>query len=135
LNPQESWQLPPDHPDCIATRAAIKDIMRFWLKGDKDQGCDGFRVDMADSLVKNDDKNKSGTQAVWRDIRSMLDREFPEAALVSEWSNPPLSLKAGFHADFLLDHEGSGYKSWPWLTERFLLCRGYLFCITVMKSV
>ena len=45
------WQLPCDHPDCLATVEAIKDIMRFWL----DKGADGFRVDMADSLVKNDD--------------------------------------------------------------------------------
>jgi maltose alpha-D-glucosyltransferase/alpha-amylase len=111
LNPRESWQLPPDHPDCLATREALKDIMRFWLSGRGGSGCDGFRVDMADSLVKNDDSQKSGTQAIWRDIRQMLDREFPEAVLVSEWSCPPLSLKAGFHADFLLDHPGSGYKS------------------------
>jgi maltose alpha-D-glucosyltransferase/alpha-amylase len=107
LNPKEAWQLPPDHPDCIATREALKDIMRFWL----DKGCDGFRVDMADSLVKNDDPQKSGTSAIWRNIREMLDKEYPEAAMVSEWSSPPLSLKAGFHADFLLDHPGGGYKS------------------------
>jgi maltose alpha-D-glucosyltransferase/alpha-amylase len=41
----------------------------------------------------------------------MLDAEYPEAALVSEWSNPPLSLNAGFHMDFLLDHDRSGYRS------------------------
>jgi maltose alpha-D-glucosyltransferase/alpha-amylase len=107
LEVREPWQLPPDHPDCVATREALKDIMRFWLE----KGCDGFRVDMADSLVKNDDENKNGTQAVWRDVRSMLDAEFPDAALVSEWSAPGRSLRAGFHMDFLLDHEGSGYKS------------------------
>jgi maltose alpha-D-glucosyltransferase/alpha-amylase len=106
-DPTEPWHLPTDHPDCIATREALKDIMRFWL----DAGCDGFRVDMADSLVKKDDQYKSGTAKVWRDIRAMLDKDYPQAALVSEWSNPPLSLKAGFHMDFLLDHEGSGYKS------------------------
>jgi maltose alpha-D-glucosyltransferase/alpha-amylase len=66
---------------------------------------------MADSLVKNDDGQKSGTSAIWRNIREMLDSEYPEAALVSEWSSPPLSLKAGFHADFLLDHPGGGYQS------------------------
>ena len=43
--------------------------MRFWLS----RGCDGFRVDMADTLVKTDDAAKSGTSAVWRDIRAMLD--------------------------------------------------------------
>ncbi|GAB6392413.1 MAG: alpha-amylase family glycosyl hydrolase [Treponematales bacterium] len=111
LAPKEPWQLPVNHPDCLATREAVKDIMRFWLRGDRGRGCDGFRVDMADSLVKFDDANKSGTQAVWRDIREMLDREFPEAALVSEWSAPDKSLAAGFHADFLLDYAGSCYRS------------------------
>ncbi|MDR3285044.1 MAG: hypothetical protein LBS97_07700 [Treponema sp.] len=107
LNPKDSWQLPVNHPDAIATREAMKDVMRFWL----DAGADGFRVDMADSLVKFDDAQKAGTSALWRNIRAMLDTEYPEAALVSEWSNPPLSLKAGFHMDFLLDHPGSGYRS------------------------
>jgi alpha-glucosidase len=108
---REKWQLPPEHPDCAATREALKDIMRFWLEGDKGRGCDGFRVDMADSLVKFDDGQKSATGAIWRNVREMLDREFPEAAMVSEWSSPPLSLKAGFHADFMLDHSSSGYRS------------------------
>jgi len=111
LNRTQNWQQPPDHPDCIATREAMKDVMRYWLKGDKGRGCDGFRVDMADSLVKFDDNQKSATSAVWRNIRSMLDEEFPEAALVAEWSCPPLALKAGFHIDFLLDHPNSGYRS------------------------
>lgn len=35
----------------MATREAMKDVMRFWMS----MGCDGFRVDMAGSLVKNDD--------------------------------------------------------------------------------
>ena len=108
---KEKWQLPPDHPDCAATREALKDVMRFWLKGDSGRGCDGFRVDMADSLVKFDDPQKSATSAIWKNIRAMLDAEFPEAVLVSEWSSPPMSLKAGFHADFLLDHANSGYRS------------------------
>ena len=25
------WQLPCDHPDCLATAEAMKDVMRFWL--------------------------------------------------------------------------------------------------------
>jgi maltose alpha-D-glucosyltransferase/alpha-amylase len=108
LKPTEPWQLPMDHPDCLATREAMKDVMRFWL----DSGCDGFRVDMAASLVKNDDENKSGTSAVWGDIRALLDREYPEAALVSEWSNPSQAIKAGFHMDFLLAFfKNSGYQS------------------------
>jgi glycosidase len=102
----ESWQLPCTHPDCLATRNAIKDIMRFWL----DKGCDGFRVDMAGSLVKNDD-DKSATADIWHDVRAMLDRDYPEAVLVSEWSDPGQALRCGFHADFYLDHEDNGYHA------------------------
>ena len=58
--------------------------MRFWL----DMGCDGFRVDMASSLVKNDTKNKKYTCKIWRNIRDMLDVEYPEAALIAEWNRP-----------------------------------------------
>ncbi|MBQ7522014.1 MAG: glycosylase [Clostridia bacterium] len=101
------WQLPCDHPDCLATVEALKDIMRFWL----DKGCDGFRVDMADSLVKNDDE-KVATARIWKDIRKMMDKDYPEAVLVSEWCHPVRSLyKAGFHMDFYLDHRGNGYST------------------------
>ena len=101
------WQDPPDHPDCLSTLDALVDVMRFWL----DRGADGFRVDMADSLVKNDDE-KTATSLLWRSIREMLDREYPEAALISEWSYPERSInKAGFHVDFYLDHWHNGYHS------------------------
>ncbi len=102
---EPSWQVRTDHPDAIATREAMKDVMRFWLA----HGCDGFRVDMANSLVKYDDDHKSATSAVWRDIRAMLDAEFPEAVLVAEWSCPGQALRAGFDADFYLNHWDNGY--------------------------
>ncbi len=100
------WQLPCDHPDCLATVEAIKDVMRFWL----DKGADGFRVDMADSLVKNDDE-KVATAKIWRGVRDMLDKEYPNAAMVSEWCSPERAINnAGFHMDFYLDHAGNGYN-------------------------
>ncbi|MBQ3268909.1 MAG: DUF3459 domain-containing protein [Clostridia bacterium] len=107
LKPREPWQKPMDHPDCVATREALKDIMRFWLK----RGCDGFRVDMAMSLVKYDDERKSGTCAIWKNVREMLDAEFPDAAMVAEWSRPDLSLPAGFDMDFVLNDQQTNYAS------------------------
>jgi len=101
------WQKPPEHHDCKATLEALKDVMRFWLSS----GADGFRVDMADSLVKNDDC-KEATSALWYSIRQMLDSEYPEAAIVSEWSDPERAINmAGFHMDFYLDHRHNGYHS------------------------
>jgi len=101
-----AWQLPASHPDCKATVEALKDIMRFWLN----IGCDGFRVDMADSLVKNEDGEKPETCKIWRNVREMLDKEYPEAAIISEWCNPKVSIGAGFHSDFYLDHDTNGYR-------------------------
>ena len=101
------WQMSSDSPEAWATVDALKDIMRFWL----DKGIDGFRVDMADSLVKNDDE-KIATAKIWRSVREMLDRDYPDAVLVSEWSNPRRAIvNSGFHADFYLDHQGNGYNA------------------------
>lgn len=105
----EKWQKRWDDPSCTATREAMKDIMRFWL----DMGCDGFRCDMADSLVKADeDYDKIHVSMIWKDIRKMLDEEYPEAAMVSEWSNPRQAVtNGGFHMDFYLDHWNNGYNT------------------------
>ncbi|MCD7724880.1 MAG: glycosylase [Clostridiales bacterium] len=106
LKPEESWQKPLDHPDCMATRAAVIEIMRYWLA----KGCDGFRVDMADSLVKNDDAVKSGTCKVWRDMITRVQEEYPDAVFVSEWNRPTSAIgMAGFQMDFFLDWAGNGY--------------------------
>ena len=103
--PDKPWQQPVDAPGPKATLEAMKDIMRFWLN----MGCDGFRVDMAHSLVKNDEEGK-GTIALWQNVREFLDREFPEAAMVSEWGEPDKSLRGGFHMDFLLHFGSSHYN-------------------------
>ena len=108
----QPWQQPTDAPDCRATVEAIKDVMRFWLS----MGCDGFRVDMASSLVKNDTRHKKYTCAIWRELSAMMQKEFPEAALVSEWNGPRMSLKSGFDMDFMLNEAGNGYD---WLLRAY----------------
>ena len=71
-------------------------------------GCDGFRVDMAQSLVK-EDEDRTWTKKLWRKMRAFLDEHYPEAVLVSEWGNPAEALDAGFHMDFLLHNGPSHY--------------------------
>ena len=92
-----TWQLPMDAPGPMATREALKDIMRFWLE----MGCDGFRVDMAGEVIKND-PDQEGNIKLWRYFRDFLDEEFPDAAMISEWGYPMYSIRGGFHMDFLL---------------------------------
>ena len=43
-----------------------------------------------------EDGEKPETCKIWRGVREMLDREYPEAAIVSEWCNPKVALGAGF---------------------------------------
>ena len=104
-DPDKKWQQSTDSEGAKATLEELKNIMRFWLK----TGCDGFRVDMAGSLVKNDENGK-GTIKLWQNVREFLDREFPEAAMVSEWGEPDKSLEGGFHMDFLLHFGPSHYN-------------------------
>ena len=75
----------------------LQDIMSFWL----DLGCDGFRVDMAGSLVK-DDPDFQCTIRLWQKVRAFLDTNYPDAVLISEWGEPLQAIEAGFHMDFLL---------------------------------
>jgi glycosidase len=100
-DPSQPWQLPVDHPDVMALKEEMKNVMRFWL----DLGADGFRVDMAGSLVKNDDGTE--TSKYWRTVREFLDREYPGTFMVAEWSNPKDAVKGGFNADFF--HWFNGY--------------------------
>lgn len=97
VDPRCPWQLPVNHPDVLKVRQELKDTMRYYL----DRGADGFRCDMACSLVKND-PGKKETIKLWQEIRAMFDQDYPEAVLISEWSYAPQALKAGFHCDLMI---------------------------------
>ena len=100
-DPQQPWQLATNHPDVMALKAEMNNVMRFWLN----LGCDGFRCDMAGSLVKNDDGKE--TSKYWKTVREFLDKEYPGTFMVSEWSYPKDALRGGFNADFF--HWFNGY--------------------------
>ena len=98
------WQQPVNAPGPMATRKAMKDVMRFWM----DMGCDGFRIDMAGSLVKKDEGQKE-TIKLWQDFRKFMDEEYPNNAMLAEWGDPQKALEGGFHMDFLLHFGPSHY--------------------------
>ena len=116
---ERSWQQPMDAEGPKATIVEMEKVMRFWLQ----MGCDGFRVDMAGSLVKND-PDGLGTIRLWQTIRPFLDKEFPEAAMVSEWGEPDKSLQAGFDMDFLLHFGPSHYNDLFRCEEPYFSTRG-----------
>ena len=85
-DPEQKWQLPTDHPDVMAMREDLKNVLRFWM----DMGADGFRADMAGALVKTRrvrgneqfyNTNENETKLFWREIRQLLEKEYPQQIL------------------------------------------------------
>lgn len=117
--PEKSWQQSMYAEGPKATLEEMKKIMRFWLG----MGCDGFRVDMAGSLVKNDVDGK-GTIMLWQNVRKFLNEEFPNAVMVSEWGEPDKAIQGGFHMDFLLHFGPSHYNDLFRCEEPYFSGRG-----------
>ena len=112
-DPEQPWQLPTNHPDVMAMREDLKKVLRFWM----DMGADGFRADMAGALVKTRrvrgneqffNTNENETKLFWREIRQLLEKEYPEGFMVAEWSYPADALDNCFHVDFF--HWFNGYN-------------------------
>ena len=112
-DPEQPWQLPTNHPDVMAMREDLKNVLRFWM----DMGADGFRADMAGALVKTRrvrgneqffNTNENETKLFWREIRRLLEKEYPQGFMVAEWSYPADALDDCFHVDFF--HWFNGYN-------------------------
>ena len=125
--PEQPWMLPPDHPDILAMRDELKNVLRFWM----DMGADGFRADMAGALVKNANitgndqffsTRDEATKEFWREIRRLFMKEYPDAFMVAEWSYPKIALDSIFHADFF--HWFDGYND-LFQKESWRILNGY----------
>jgi maltose alpha-D-glucosyltransferase/alpha-amylase len=104
--PEYPWQKSYDHPACEANRQEMQKIIRYWL----DRGADGFRVDMASTFVKRDGTcDMKNTRRLFGEVREMLDRDYPDAVLISEWGNPAQAIPSGFHVDYLLHYGPLAY--------------------------
>ncbi len=82
------WHQPDlnfDHPD---VRAAMKDTLRFWLRA----GFDGLRLDAVPYLYERDGtdgENLPETHAYLKEVRALVDAEFPDAILLAEANQWP----------------------------------------------
>jgi len=96
----EPWRQGVDAPGPQANREALFQIMDYWMR----RGVAGFRVDMAYSLVK-DDEGFSATVTLWAELSARLREAHPGAVLVPENDHrlaPGKGAAAGFDADFFL---------------------------------
>lgn len=105
-DPNHPWEQGVNAPGPQAVRREIRNIMAFWF----DKGVDGFRVDMAASLVKND-PDKKEVSKLWNEMRAWKDKNYPENVLISEWANPEQAIPAGFNIDFMIHFGIKGYPS------------------------
>ena len=103
---EKPWQISYKDKRCEITRNYLLKIMRFWL----DLGTDGFRVDMAESLVKNDwECGHLATIELWNYFFDIIKKEYPDSFFVAEWSNPSKAFKANFDCDFVLNFASNYY--------------------------
>src|SRR4051794_32093529 len=128
----EPWRDAIDAPGPQRNRQALRDIIAFWL----DKGVSGFRVDMAFSLVKDEDWHEgvSATTALWREIREWLEKAYPDAVLIPEGTEPRTGGPLAFDADFFLvihaehaslfDNHGAGRLPFQAPTEPFFDAEG-----------
>jgi maltose alpha-D-glucosyltransferase/alpha-amylase len=100
--PNKPWQLPTTHEDVQALWREMRKVLRFWLE----MGVDGFRVDMADSIVRRDPDSKEARR-FWRETREELGRDFPDLFLIAEGLPSNVLDGTGFHSAYL--HWAPGY--------------------------
>ena len=105
-HPQHAWEQPVDSPAARASRDELFRIMDFWMS----RGADGFRVDMASSLIKRD-SDFAETDKLWSWIRGKFQQKYPQGVLISEWGNPEQAVRAGFMIDFMIHFGVKGYPS------------------------
>lgn len=117
----EPWRQPVDAPGPMRNRQSLREIMAFWL----DRGAAGFRVDMAFSLVK-DDEGLVETLRLWHEMREWLDASYPDAVILPEGVEPLAGSAPSFDGDFFLvigeehtslfDNGGAGRL--PWMEQK-----------------
>ncbi len=81
-----------DNPE---VREEMKNVVRFWLK----RGLDGFRCDAVPYLFEREGtscENLPETHAYLKEIRALVDREFPGSVLLAEANQWPQDVKPYF---------------------------------------
>ncbi|MEM3670407.1 MAG: maltose alpha-D-glucosyltransferase [Thermoprotei archaeon] len=76
-------------------RNEMMNVMRFWLK----KGLDGFRCDAVPYLYEKEGTNCENlpeTHQFFKDVRKMVDKEFPGCVLLAEANQWPTDAKAYF---------------------------------------
>ncbi len=106
----EKWKMHYKDERLKPLRQEFIDIMRYYF----DMGVDGFRVDMASSIIKEStphdsfdlyNESKEGLSGViwwWNEVLTTLRNEYKDKVFIAEWTNPLRAIGfCGFDMDFL----------------------------------
>jgi alpha-glucosidase len=121
--PDLNWENPE-------VRAEFEDILRFWL----DRGADGFRIDVADCMVKDPSlpdvaglppgarmpwEDQDGLHEIYRSWRRLIDSYSPDRLLVGElWMKPVTMLRPYLQGDELHTAFNFDFLAAPWDAAR-----------------
>jgi maltose alpha-D-glucosyltransferase/alpha-amylase len=92
FEPGYDFQSPTDGSGPVQVRQEMLNIIRHYLT----RKIDGFRFVGASGLVENDLQDKS-TMEFYRQIRQMMEQEFPGAVMAGDFDDPVAASRAGFH--------------------------------------
>ena len=109
LDDKHKWKMHYTDERLNPLREDILNIMRFYL----DKGIDGFRVDMASSVVKDcakfngedlfnsSEDDMEGLKWFWNKVLGQLRNEYQDKVYIAEWVVPQRSIgMCGFDMDF-----------------------------------
>lgn len=101
------WQNLYTDKACQKVHNEVIKICKYYLA----LGVDGFRVDLASSIVKDDVNGKYSCE-VWRKIFGEVRKEYPDCIFLSEWGEPKYAVANGdFDIDFLTHCYNEGYNN------------------------
>lgn len=102
------WQHHYQDQVCLNIHDEVIQIIKYYLA----MGVNGFRVDMAGSIVKDDDQEGKFSCEVWKKIFGKVREEYPEAIFVAEWGQPRYAVTNGdYDIDFFTHCHDEGYNN------------------------
>lgn len=100
------WQHHYQDEVCLKMHEIVIDIIKYYLA----LGVDGFRCDLAGSIVKDDVDGKYSCE-VWSKIFGRVREEYPDAIFVAEWGQPKYAVSNGsYDIDFFTHCYDEGYN-------------------------
>lgn len=100
----DEWKVNYKDESLKPLREELLSIIYFWL----DKGVDGFRVDLANSLIKGK-YDREAYKWLWGYFIGNAKKKNPDVIFMSEWGNPSDSTYCGFDIDYV-SHCSVGYN-------------------------